>query len=142
MLPSGILLPVLPPFLQRCSMPCRCRRFFWAGADDVSYAQAILQALPERFLPRVVDLAGACTLMQSAAVLESSDGVLCNDTGLMHMASAFGKKLFVLFGSSVPAFGFLPYRAPFSNCSRFTASGAAMFDIVVMTAVPKVISGA
>jgi len=83
------------------------------GADDAPYAQAILQALPERFHPRVVDLSGACTLMQSAAVLESSDGALCNDTGLMHMASAFGKKLFVLFGSSVPAFGFLPYRAPF-----------------------------
>ncbi|MCF8383369.1 MAG: glycosyltransferase family 9 protein [Chlorobium sp.] len=83
------------------------------GMDDVSYARAILQALPERFLPQVVDLAGKCSLMQSAAVLESSDGVLCNDTGLMHMASAFGKQLFVLFGSSVSAFGFLPYRAPF-----------------------------
>jgi ADP-heptose:LPS heptosyltransferase len=31
----------------------------------------------------------------------------------MHMASAFGKKLFVLFGSSSAAFGFLPYHAPY-----------------------------
>ena len=83
------------------------------GPDDVPYARAILAALPERFHEQVVDLAGTCSLMQSAAVLESSDGVLCNDTGLMHMASAFGRQLFVLFGSSVSAFGFLPYRAPF-----------------------------
>jgi ADP-heptose:LPS heptosyltransferase len=83
------------------------------GTEDVAYSQAILQALPERFHSQVVDLAGKCSLMQSAAVLERSDAVLCNDTGLMHMASAFEKQLFVLFGSSVSAFGFLPYRTPF-----------------------------
>ncbi|ACD89244.1 MAG: glycosyltransferase family 9 protein [Chlorobium limicola] len=83
------------------------------GADDAPYAELIMQALPERFRQRVVDLAGKCALMQSAAVLECSDAVLTNDTGLMHMASAFGKKLFVLFGSSVAAFGFLPYHTKF-----------------------------
>ncbi|NTV98837.1 MAG: glycosyltransferase family 9 protein, partial [Chlorobiaceae bacterium] len=36
-----------------------------------------------------------------------------NDTGLMHMASAFRRHLFLLFGSSVQAFGFMPYRTPF-----------------------------
>ena len=34
--------------------------------------------------------------MQGAALLERSDLVLCNDTGLMHMASAFGKRLLVI----------------------------------------------
>ncbi|MBM3163267.1 MAG: glycosyltransferase family 9 protein [Chlorobi bacterium] len=83
------------------------------GPSDAPFAADILQALPEPFRGRVVDLSGRCTLMQTAAVLERCDGVLCNDTGLMHMASAFDKKLFVLFGSSVPAFGFLPYHAPY-----------------------------
>lgn len=83
------------------------------GPDDARYAAEILQNLPSHLHERVVDLSGKCTLMQTAAVLERCDGVLCNDTGLMHMASAFGKQLFVLFGSSVPAFGFLPYHMPF-----------------------------
>ncbi|MBM3422431.1 MAG: glycosyltransferase family 9 protein [Chlorobi bacterium] len=83
------------------------------GPDDTRYAAEILQNLPSPLHERVIDLSGRCSLMQTAAVLERCDGVLCNDTGLMHMASAFGKQLFVLFGSSVPAFGFLPYHTPF-----------------------------
>jgi len=83
------------------------------GPDDAPFAGELLRALPEQFRKRVLDLSGRCTLMQTAAVLERCDAVLTNDTGLMHMASAFGKQLFVLFGSSVPAFGFLPYHTPF-----------------------------
>lgn len=83
------------------------------GTDDAPYAADILQNIPTDMRKRVVDYAGRCSLMQTAAVLERSDAVLTNDTGLMHMASAFGKQLFVLFGSSVSSFGFLPYHTPF-----------------------------
>lgn len=84
------------------------------GVSDAPFAADLLGFLPNRHRDRVIDLSGRCTLMQTAAVLESSDAVLCNDTGLMHIASAFGKQLFVLFGSSVPAFGFLPYHTPYT----------------------------
>jgi ADP-heptose:LPS heptosyltransferase len=83
------------------------------GKEDSPKAAEIMKSLPEEFLPGVINLSGACSLMQTAAVLERCDAVLCNDTGLMHIASAFGKRLFVLFGSSSPAFGFLPYNAPY-----------------------------
>jgi ADP-heptose:LPS heptosyltransferase len=83
------------------------------GKEDAGAAAAIMAALSDEFRRNVTDLAGTTTIMQSAAVLERSDAVLTNDTGLMHMASAFGKQIFLLFGSSVSAFGFLPYRAPF-----------------------------
>jgi len=83
------------------------------GQEDAPYAIEIMQALPEHFRHAVVNLAGSCSLMQTAALLERCDAVLSNDTGLMHMASAFGKKLFVLFGSSSAFFGFLPYHTPF-----------------------------
>ena len=83
------------------------------GKEDAPQAAEIMQALPEVFRPMVLNLAGSCSLMQTAAILERSDAVLCNDTGLMHIASAFGKKLFLLFGSSSAAFGFLPCHAPY-----------------------------
>jgi ADP-heptose:LPS heptosyltransferase len=83
------------------------------GKEDAPQAKEIMNALPETYRSKVINLAGCCTLMQTAALLEHSDAVLSNDTGLMHMASAFGKKLFVLFGSSSALFGFLPYHTPY-----------------------------
>ncbi|TLU58930.1 MAG: glycosyltransferase family 9 protein [Chlorobium sp.] len=83
------------------------------GKEDAPHALEIMNALSDSSRSKVLNLAGCCSLMQSAALLERSDAVLCNDTGLMHIASAFRKKLFVLFGSSSPAFGFLPYNSDF-----------------------------
>ena len=83
------------------------------GQEDAPHASEIMAAMPETLRPMVLNLAGSCSLMQTAAILERSDAVLCNDTGLMHMASAFGKKLFLLFGSSSASFGFLPCHAPY-----------------------------
>ena len=87
--------------------------FLLGGTEDAAQASEILNTLPAAYRLQVTSLAGSCTLMQTAALLERCDAVLCNDTGLMHMASAFGKKIFVLFGSSSSLFGFLPYHAPF-----------------------------
>ena len=83
------------------------------GKDDIPEAEKIMAALSETVRMQVRSMAGAASLMQSAALLAASDLVLTNDTGLMHMASAFSKKIFVLFGSSVGEFGFLPWHTPY-----------------------------
>ncbi len=83
------------------------------GTEDAPYATEILNTLPNRIRSMVINLAGRNTIMESAAILERCDAVLSNDTGLMHIASAFGKKLFVLFGSSSASFGFLPYHTQY-----------------------------
>ncbi|TCD47695.1 glycosyltransferase family 9 protein [Chlorobium sp. N1] len=83
------------------------------GEEDAPHAMEIMQRLGEVPPGSVENLAGRCTLMQTAALLRRSSAVLTNDTGLMHMASAFGLRLFVLFGSSSEAFGFLPYRSTY-----------------------------
>ena len=79
------------------------------GKEDEPEAAKLMAALPDAARSRVLSLAGKASLMQSAALLASVDAVLTNDTGLMHIASAFGKKLFVIFGSSVKEFGFMPW---------------------------------
>ena len=79
------------------------------GKEDELEAAKLMAMLPETARSRVVSLAGKASLMQSAALLAGVDAVLTNDTGLMHIASAFGKKLFVIFGSSVKEFGFMPW---------------------------------
>lgn len=100
--------------IELLSRRFRLRIFLLGGAEDVPQAEEILAALSSGAASKVVNLSGKASLTRSAAVLESCDAVLTNDTGLMHVASVFGKQLFVLFGSSVAEFGFLPYNAPYS----------------------------
>ena len=38
---------------------------------------------------------------------------MSHDTGLMHIAAAFGKEIFSVWGNTVPAFGMYPYRTEF-----------------------------
>ena len=55
-----------------------------------------------------IDLAGQLTLMQSACALNRVDLALTNDSGLMHLAMALGKRTVAGFGSTVRELGFFP----------------------------------
>ena len=46
---------------------------------------------------------------QSASIIKQSDVVITNDTGLMHIAAAFKKKIISVWGNTVPEFGMSPY---------------------------------
>ncbi|MFQ3598532.1 MAG: glycosyltransferase family 9 protein [Chloroherpetonaceae bacterium] len=81
------------------------------GKEDAPTAEEILSHVRAR--SSVKNFSGQHTLRETAAMLASSDAVLSNDTGLMHMAAAFQKPMVVLFGSSVKEFGFLPYKSAF-----------------------------
>ena len=48
----------------------------------------------------------------AAALLEGARCAVTNDSGLMHLATAVGTPVVALFGPTVRAFGFTPYRAP------------------------------
>ena len=58
-----------------------------------------------------VNAAGRLSLMESAAVLNLCDLVICNDTGLMHIASALKKPLVAIFGPTTRQLGFFPLGA-------------------------------
>ena len=59
----------------------------------------------------VIDLSGQLSLIQSAVVLSKCKGLVSNDTGLMHMATAVKTPVLAIFGSTVQEFGFFPYRS-------------------------------
>ncbi len=51
----------------------------------------------------VVDLAGRTTVEELCGVVAAADAVLCNDTGVAHLAVALGTRSVVLFGPTSPA---------------------------------------
>ena len=52
---------------------------------------------------------GIYSLNQSASLVKQSSQVISNDTGLMHIAAAFGKHIISIWGNTVPDFGMYPY---------------------------------
>ncbi|MCP3671329.1 MAG: lipopolysaccharide heptosyltransferase II [Gammaproteobacteria bacterium] len=62
---------------------------------------------------RCEDLSGRTTLAQAVDLMSMADGVVSNDSGLMHVAAALDRPLVAIYGSSDP--GFTP---PLNESSR------------------------
>jgi ADP-heptose:LPS heptosyltransferase len=58
---------------------------------------------------KVLDLTGKTTLYQSADIVRRAQVVIANDTGLMHIAAAYKKKILSFWGNTTPLFGMYPY---------------------------------
>ncbi|MDZ7337136.1 MAG: lipopolysaccharide heptosyltransferase II [candidate division KSB1 bacterium] len=71
--------------------------------------RAIAQEVASHMQTPHLNLAGALSLMESAAALDCCDLVLCNDTGLMHIAAALGKCVVAIFGPTTEELGFFPF---------------------------------
>ena len=56
---------------------------------------------------------GKFNLNQSAFLLNNSSVVFTHDTGLMHIAAAFQKTIFCIWGNTIPDFGMYPYKTKF-----------------------------
>lgn len=57
----------------------------------------------------VYNFCGKLNLNQSASVVRQAHTVVTHDTGLMHIAAAFGKRIISIWGCTVPEFGMSPY---------------------------------
>jgi heptosyltransferase-2 len=77
------------------------------GPEDVPLAHTVCQHLN---VP-VLNTTGQLSLMHTAALLQHCRVLLCNDSGLMHMAVALGVPVVAMFGPTVEAFGFYPFQA-------------------------------
>ena len=84
----------------------------FGGADDASLCAGIAATIQaESGSERVFDLSATLSLLENAAAMQFCDVVVTNDTGLMHIAVAMGRKTVAIFGSTVREFGFFPLSA-------------------------------
>lgn len=80
------------------------------GKEDAENGEAIERTLGKE---RVYNACGKCNFNQSASLVEQSKLVFSHDTGLMHVAAAFKKKVYSIWGNTVPEFGMYPYQTNF-----------------------------
>jgi|688.fasta_scaffold77650_2 heptosyltransferase-2 len=59
--------------------------------------------------PGIMDLAGALTMRQSAAVIAGAEALVSNDSAPLHIASLQNVPAVAIFGPTTPAFGFGPF---------------------------------
>jgi len=57
----------------------------------------------------VINLVGLTTLQQSAKVIDNSQKVYTNDTGMLHIAAALKKPIISIWGGTIKEYGFWPY---------------------------------
>ncbi len=57
---------------------------------------------------------GKFNINQSASLVKQARYVFTHDTGLMHIAAAFKKEIFSIWGNTIPSFGMYPYRTKFT----------------------------
>jgi ADP-heptose:LPS heptosyltransferase len=62
----------------------------------------------------VYNACGKFNINQSASIIRQARYVFTHDTGLMHIAAAFKKEIFSIWGNTIPAFGMYPYRTRFT----------------------------
>lgn len=62
----------------------------------------------------VFNACGKFNLNQSASLVQQSRAVFTHDTGLMHIAAAFKKQVFSIWGNTTPNFGMYPYQTKFT----------------------------
>lgn len=61
-------------------------------------------------LKNVFNACGKFSLNESASIIHQAEKVITHDTGLMHIAAAFNKKIISVWGSTIPDFGMTPYQ--------------------------------
>lgn len=62
----------------------------------------------------IYNACGKYNLNQSASIIKQAKYVFSHDTGLMHIASAFKKEVFSIWGNTIPSFGMYPFRTKFT----------------------------
>lgn len=75
------------------------------GPEDRDEGQAIASLDPVK----IYNACGKFNLNESADLVRRARVIVSNDTGLMHIAAAFGKPVVSLWGNTVPEFGMFPY---------------------------------
>lgn len=87
---------------SRASLPV----VFMGGKEDADLGEQLLRETTNTF-----NACGKFNLNQSASIIQQASLVVTSDTGLMHIAAAFGKKIISVWGNTIPEFGMYPYKS-------------------------------
>ncbi len=77
--------------------------------NDAAIGDELVRAIGSE---HIYNACGQYNLNQSASLLQRARVVFSHDTGLMHIAAALRKKVYSIWGSTTPQFGFYPYNTP------------------------------
>ncbi len=79
------------------------------GKEDILSGEKIAISDPVK----IYNACGKFSLNESADIIKNATLVISHDTGLMHIAAAFKKKILSIWGNTVPSFGMVPYQTYF-----------------------------
>jgi len=77
-----------------------------------SHTEEELQKLGKKTI--IFNACGKLNFNQSASLIRQSMCVFAHDTGLMHVAAAFQKKVYSFWGNTTPSLGMYPYKTNFT----------------------------
>jgi len=78
-----------------------------SGINDYIY-QKIIKEYPEK-KDSIVCTTGKFDILDTAAMMEKVDLVICNDSGTLHIANASQTPVFAFFGPTVKEIGYFPF---------------------------------
>lgn len=82
--------------------------------NDKETCQYIISNLRNEI--NIVDYSGKTSILDATQIIDKSDLVITNDTGLMHISAARQVPVVAIYGSTLPGLGFIPYRVKNTIC--------------------------
>lgn len=99
--------------------------YLLGGKDDIQICEEIANRIGS-----VTNFAGKFDIIETAELIDELGLVISNDSAVVHIAAARKVPVIQIFGSTVPEFGFIPFRVPFAivennsvNCRPCTHFG-------------------
>ena len=75
------------------------------GKDEKEIGERLNNLYPEK----IINYCGKININESAYVVKNAACVITHDTGMMHIAAAFKKRIISVWGNTIPEFGMNPY---------------------------------
>ena len=86
-------------------------QFFERTPENSHHEQKLLEMNKKTV---IYNACGKFNINQSASIVKKSMCVFTHDTSMMHIAAAFKKEVFSIWGNTIPSFGMYPYRTRFT----------------------------
>ncbi|MCA6075392.1 glycosyltransferase family 9 protein [Fulvivirga sedimenti] len=86
-------------------------KFFGRNEQSQPFEEGLLELNKKTI---IYNACGKFSINESASLVKQARYVFSHDTGLMHIAAAFKKEIFSIWGNTIPLFGMYPYRTRFT----------------------------